>query len=172
MFAETRAGTSARCGFTSWAISTVIGRCGSIHSGFGSAIQTCHKEAPGRAPRASGLPKYPPARPRQDAPQRPRTARINVRFAPKATEVAALAFPITNFMEDLPGLPGSICFDARELHHLAPLFGLFGDELAEVGSRAWKGGGAPLGKPRLHLGIGKGRVDLRIELVDDLGWRV
>ena len=28
------------------AISTVIGRCGSIHSGFGSAVQTCHKEAP------------------------------------------------------------------------------------------------------------------------------
>jgi len=26
-------------------------------------------------------------------------------------------------------------------------------------------GGAPLGKPRLHLGIGKGRVDLRVELV-------
>src|SRR6516225_6834306 len=82
---------SARCGFTSSAISTnyaalVIGRCGSIHSGFGSAIQTCHKEAPRRAPRASGLPKYPPARPRQDAPQRP-NARINVRFAPKATEV-------------------------------------------------------------------------------------
>src|SRR5215510_10869447 len=87
MFAE----TSARCGFTSSAISTnyaasVIGRCGSIHSGFGSAIQTCHKEAPGRARRASGLQKYPPARPRQDAPQRP-NARINVRFAPKATEV-------------------------------------------------------------------------------------
>src|SRR6516164_8578499 len=78
---------SARCGFTSSAISTnyaalVIGRRGSIHSGFGSAIQTCHKEAPGRAPRASGLPKYPPAHPRQDAPQRP-NARIKVRFAPK-----------------------------------------------------------------------------------------
>src|SRR5262249_8978911 len=35
------------------------------------------------APRASGLPKYPPAPPRRDAPQRPRAARINVRFAPK-----------------------------------------------------------------------------------------
>ena len=40
-----------------------------------------------------------------------------------------------------------------------------GDELAEVGRRARKCGGAPLGKPRLHLGIGKGRVDLRVELV-------
>src|SRR5215469_5346295 len=52
------------------------------------------------------------------------------------------------------GIAGSIRFDARELHYLAPLFGLFGDELAEVGRRARKCGGAPLGKPRLHLGIG------------------
>src|SRR5262249_23267803 len=87
MFAE----TSTRCGFPSLAISTVIGRCGSIHSGFGSAIQTCHKEAPGRAPRASGLPKYPPAPPRRDAPQRPRTARINVRFAPKRPKCCVAA---------------------------------------------------------------------------------
>src|SRR6516164_9294112 len=65
----------------------------------------------------------------------------------------------------------SIRFDAREPHHLAPLFGLFGDELAEVGGRARKCGGAPLGKPRLHLGIGKGRVDLRVELIDDFSWR-
>ena len=102
MFAE----TSARCGFTSLAISTVIGRCGSIHSGFGSAIQTCHKEAPKRARRASGLPKYPPARPRQDAPQRP-NARINVRFAPKATEVlrcrkASLCADIVVKVENCP----------------------------------------------------------------------
>src|SRR5262245_32879783 len=69
----------ARCGFTSSAISMnsaiqsrrttrstnyaalVIGRCGSIHSGFGSAIQTRHREAPGRARRASGCPGKPPA---------------------------------------------------------------------------------------------------------------
>src|SRR6516164_5337450 len=66
----------------------------------------------------------------------------------------------------------SVRFDALELHHLAPLFGLYGDKLAEVGGRAWKCSGAPLGKPRLHLGIGKGRVDLRVELVNDLGRRV
>src|SRR5947209_20618502 len=75
-------------------------------------------------------------------------------------------------MEDLPGIAGSIRFDARELDHLAPLLGFLSDELAEVGRRARKCGGAPLGKPRLHLGIGKGRVDLRVELVDDLGRRV
>src|SRR6516165_3863091 len=66
----------------------------------------------------------------------------------------------------------SLRLDAGELDHLAPLFGLFGDELAEVGRRAWKWGGAPLGKPRLHLGIGKGRVDLRVELLDDVSGRV
>src|SRR5215471_13428866 len=65
----------------------------------------------------------------------------------------------------------SLRLNARELHHLAPLFGLLGDELAEVGRRARKCGGATLGKPRLHLGIRKGCVDLRVELVDDLGWR-
>ena len=32
------------------------------------------------------MPKYPPARPRRDAPQRP-NALTYVRFAPKATEV-------------------------------------------------------------------------------------
>src|SRR5215472_12679253 len=43
------------------------------------------------------------------------------------------AFAERDIMEDLPGLPGSIRFDARELHHLAPLFGFVGDELAKVG---------------------------------------
>jgi hypothetical protein len=28
---------------------------------------------------------------------------------------------------------GSICLDANELHHLGPLFGFVGDELAKVG---------------------------------------
>src|SRR6516162_4338290 len=55
-------------------------------------------------------------------------------------------------MECPAGIAASIRFHARELHHLAPLLGLFGDELAEVGRRAWKCGGAPLGTPRLHPG--------------------
>jgi hypothetical protein len=49
-----------------------------------------HKETPGRAPRASGLPKYPPARPRQDAPQR-RNAHImsaSLRKRPKCCVAA------------------------------------------------------------------------------------
>src|SRR5215467_1810390 len=70
------------------------------------------------------------------------------------------------------GTAASVCLDVECPDDIAPLLGFVGDELAEVGRRAWKCGGAPLGKPRLHLGIGKGRVDLRVELVDDLGWRV
>jgi hypothetical protein len=30
-----------------------------------------------------------------------------------------------------PAMPGSLCLDARELHHLAPLLGFFGDELSK-----------------------------------------
>src|SRR5262249_30050844 len=66
----------------------------------------------------------------------------------------------------------SLRLDVGGPDHLVPFLGLFGDELAEVGRRAWKCGGAPLGKPRLQLRVGEGRVDLRVELVDDLGWCV
>src|SRR6266446_9215691 len=62
--------------------------------------------------------------------------------------------------------------DARKFHHLAPLLRFLGDELAEVGRRAWKCGGAPRGEPRLRLGIGERRIDLLVELVNNLGRRV
>src|SRR5262245_5054099 len=65
----------------------------------------------------------------------------------------------------------SLRLDVRGSDHLAPLLGLIGDELAEVGGRARKSGATKFGEPRLDLGIGKGRVDLCVELVDDLGRR-
>src|SRR5262245_11591010 len=79
---------SARCGFTSSAILTnyaalVIGRCGSIHSGFGSTIpQGGPRTRPPnfRAAEVSASPS-PPGCPAAA------NARINARFAPKATEV-------------------------------------------------------------------------------------
>jgi hypothetical protein len=49
---------------------------------------------------------------------------------------------------------GSVRLDARELDHLAPLLGLLGDELPEVGGRARKDWAGQFGKPRLDLGIG------------------
>src|SRR5262245_52900836 len=67
---------------------------------------------------------------------------------------------------------GSLRFDVRELDHLAPLLGFVGKELAVVGGRARNRSAALFGKPRLDLRIGKARVDLTIELVDDFGRRV
>jgi hypothetical protein len=56
-------------------------------------------------------------------------------------------------------------FDIGRPYHFAPLLGLVGDKLAEVGGRAWKHCATKVGKPRLDFGIGEARVDLRVELV-------
>src|SRR5262249_16837347 len=65
----------------------------------------------------------------------------------------------------------SLRLDARELHHLAPLLGFVSDDLCEVGARA-RQRLAEVSQTDLHLGVGEGRVDLLVELLDDLGWRV
>jgi hypothetical protein len=68
--------------------------------------------------------------------------------------------------------PASLRLDVGRADHLAPLLGFLGNELPEVGGRARKRGATQIGKARLDLGIDKGRVDLLIEFVDDLNWRV
>ena len=65
----------------------------------------------------------------------------------------------------------SVCFDTRELHHLPPFLGLFHDELAKVGGRPRKRRAAEVSKPRFYLGVSEGRVDLLVELVNDLSRR-
>src|SRR5262249_60410708 len=65
----------------------------------------------------------------------------------------------------------SLRLDARELHPLAPLLGFVSDDLCEVGGRA-RQRLAEVSQTDLHLGVGEGRVDLLVELLDDLGWRV
>src|SRR6516225_3260753 len=55
--------------------------------------------------------------------------------------------------------------------HLGPLLGFVGDQLAEVGRGAGKHRAAQVGEPRLHLGVVESRVDLFVQLVDDLGRR-
>src|SRR5262249_22513089 len=52
-----------------------------------------------------------------------------------------------------------------------PFFGFVGYELAKVGGRADKWCASEVSQPRLDFGIGEARVDLLVELVDDLGWR-
>src|SRR5215813_11444345 len=55
---------------------------------------------------------------------------------------------------------GSVRLDASELDHLRPLLGFVGDQLSKVGGRA---------RQRRTTRIGKGCVDLVVELVNDLG---
>jgi hypothetical protein len=57
--------------------------------------------------------------------------------------------------------------DVGRPDHLAPLLGILGDELAEVGGRARKHGSAQVSKPRLHRGISEPRIDFPVERIDD-----
>ena len=65
----------------------------------------------------------------------------------------------------------SFWLDIRSFNHLGPFLGLVGDELAEVGRRTRNRNAAQIGEPRLHRGVGEARVDLLVDLVDDLGRR-
>src|SRR5260221_9802403 len=59
--------------------------------------------------------------------------------------------------------------DVSRSDHFTPLLRLIGDEFAEVSGRTVKHyASAHNGKPHLHLGIGKGGVDLFVELFDYL----
>src|ERR1700745_3130863 len=66
----------------------------------------------------------------------------------------------------------SLRLDVERPDDVAPLLGFLGDEPAKVCGRDNKRRASKVGKPCLHLGIGKGRVDLLVELVDDLRTRV
>ena len=77
----------------------------------------------------------------------------------------ATEIPITRVTEYRIGTAASFGLDVGRPDHLAPLFGLVGDKLTEVGGRAWKHCATKVGKPRLDFGIGEARVDLRVELV-------
>src|SRR5262245_20316114 len=78
--------------------------------------------------------------------------------------------PITAVME-YPRLPASVRLDARELDHLAPLLDFFGDQLSELSRRSRQRQAAEVSETGLHLGVGERRVDLLVELLDDLGRR-
>src|SRR5262249_24006582 len=58
------------------------------------------------------------------------------------------AFRLTGVTEYWIGTAASVRLDVSSPNYLAPFLGFVGDELAEVGRRAWKCGGAPLGKPK------------------------
>src|SRR5215468_9752514 len=58
--------------------------------------------------------------------------------------------------------------DVGRPDHLAPLLSLFGDELAEIGGRTRKRDAPKVCEPRLQPGIDEARIDLFVELVNDL----
>src|SRR5262249_21701604 len=72
----------------------------------------------------------------------------------------------------LVGTAASVRLDVGGSDHLGPLFGFLSDELAEVGGRARDDRAAQIGKPRFEFGIGKARIDLFVEPIDDLEWRI
>src|SRR5262249_56651563 len=65
----------------------------------------------------------------------------------------------------------SIRFRARQLDHLRPLLGFVREQLGEIGGRAGQRRAAPLGNPRLHLGVGEGGGGVLIEALDNNGGR-
>ena len=70
------------------------------------------------------------------------------------------------------GRADSLRLDVGRPDHLAPFLGIVGDELAEVGGRAGQHGTAQISEPRLDFGISQARIDLFVELVNNLGRRV
>ena len=72
-------------------------------------------------------------------------------------------------LRNVRAYPASVRLDVEGPDHLAPLLGFVGDELAKVGGRTDKRRGSHVGNARLHFGVGKGSVDLFVELVDDIG---
>ena len=67
---------------------------------------------------------------------------------------------------------GSLRLDVRRPDHLAPLLGVVGDELAEVGGRARQRRASEVSQLRLDFGIGEACIDLLVEPVDDFGRRI
>src|SRR4051794_31185721 len=65
--------------------------------------------------------------------------------------------------------PRSFHLGTGELDDLTPLFGFVSDKPAEIGWRAGRQHGPQIGKPREDLGISERRIDVPIELPDDLG---
>src|SRR5262245_35883264 len=65
----------------------------------------------------------------------------------------------------------SLRLDAGEFDHLGPLFGFVGNQLSEVSRRSRQRHAAEVSETGLHLRVVKSRVDLLVELVDDLGRR-
>src|SRR5262245_45405132 len=61
----------------------------------------------------------------------------------------------------------SVRLDIGRSDYLAPSFGEFSNELAKVGGRTNKRCAAQIGKPVLHLWVGKCGINLLVKFVDN-----
>src|SRR5262245_50295460 len=71
-----------------------------------------------------------------------------------------------------PGLLGSLRLEASKFGNLAPLLGLCGDELPEAGGHHRHRHTTQIGEPHFQRRIGEARVDLLVQLGDDLYGRI
>jgi hypothetical protein len=69
-------------------------------------------------------------------------------------------------------LVGSLRLNVGSPDNFRPLVGFIGDQLAEFGGRKHKRRATQVGESPCYLGIGEARIDLLVELADDLGCRV
>src|SRR5262249_13389606 len=78
-----------------------------------------------------------------------------------------------NGIYGISGSEGSASFrlDIGGLYFLVPFLGFVGDQLAELGRRPRQRRAAEVSETGLHLRVVESRVDLLVELVDDLGRR-
>src|SRR5262245_30734924 len=108
--------------------------------------------------------------------------RARVRLSPDSRHTRRVVYPTccanvphpvrgTDVMEYSARIVRSFRFEARELHNLCPLFGFVDDEFSKVGGRHGHWHATNVGEPCLNLGIGEARIELSVELVDDLGRR-
>src|SRR5262245_55216865 len=88
-----------------------------------------------------------------------------VAFEPVAAIAAIRRTGVTEYRR-------SLRLDVGRPDHLAPLLGVVGDELTEIGGRADKRCASEVSQPRPDFGIGEAGVNCFIELVNNLRRRV
>src|SRR5215471_2718961 len=69
-------------------------------------------------------------------------------------------------------IAGLLWLDVGRADNLAPLLDFRANESPEIGGRAGEHCCAQVPKPRLHLGVSESRIDLPVELLDNLGRRL
>src|SRR5262249_45842167 len=103
---------------------------------------------------------------------RPRSAISDIGPAIHLVDAAGHRHSPNGALWNIASGSASLRLDVEGPDDVAPLLRFVGDELAEVGGRTDEGCATQIGKLRLDFRVGERGVDLLVELVDDLGWRL